>query len=259
MVSLQITDISVLIAFWLVFTRFISVIFQLPIFDNASVPSILKVLFSLVLTFAFFPHVKADVLSDIHHFGKESFWYLTIMYTIVGLAMGFLIKSVLLIYLSSGTLISQQIGFSAVRFFDPTFNETIGPIEKIIQWTIIMLVITSGALLPMFKGMVNSLHSLTIVKVEQLHLNPDIMMDFFKSIFSSSILLASPLIFTNLFINLVLGIVSRTVPQMNVLMVSFIINIGLGLLVFFTISTEFFHVGYKLYVEKLGEWFQLFS
>ncbi len=46
---------------------------------------------------------------------------------------------------------------------------------------------------------------------------------------------------------------------MNILMVSFVVNIGIGLLVFFAISEEFFHVAYTMYVERLGEWFQLFQ
>ena len=71
--------------------------------------------------------------------------------------------------------------------------------------------------------------------------------------------LAGPLIFANLLMNLVMGIVARTVPQMNVLMVSFVVNIGLGLLLFLGIAEEFFQVSFDLYVEKLGEWYQFLS
>lgn len=63
----------------------------------------------------------------------------------------------------------------------------------------------------------------------------------------------------NVLIMCVLGIIARFVPQMNVLMVSFVVNIGLGLLVFMSCSTEFFQVGFRLYTEKLGEWFQLIT
>jgi flagellar biosynthetic protein FliR len=69
-------------------------------------------------------------------------------------------------------------------------------------------------------------------------------------------MLATPLIFTNMLIMTVLGIIARTVPQLNVIMVSFAVNIGLGLLVFAATSDEFFNVAFKLYTDKLGEWFQ---
>ena len=57
----------------------------------------------------------------------------------------------------------------------------------------------------------------------------------------------------------ILGIIARMVPQMNVLMVSFVVNIGMGLLVFVAGSDEFFQIGFKLYTEKLGEWFKFIT
>ena len=79
---------------------------------------------------------------------------------------------------------------------------------------------------------------------------------FFKGVFSAAFLLATPILFTNLILNMVMGIVARTIPQMNILMVSFVVNIGIGLTVFYAISEEFFTVAYKMYVDRLGDWFQ---
>ena len=89
-----------------------------------------------------------------------------------------------------------------------------------------------------------------ILNAIELHL-------IFKAVFISSLMLASPMIFVNIVINGIMGIVSRAVPQMNVISVSFAINIGLGLLVFVVGSDEFFQTCFKIYTEKLGNWFQL--
>lgn len=72
-------------------------------------------------------------------------------------------------------------------------------------------------------------------------------------------MLATPMIFVNLIINAVMGIISRAVPQMNVIAVSFAVNIGLGLLVFAVGSDEFFQTCFRIYTERLGDWFQLMS
>jgi flagellar biosynthetic protein FliR len=58
---------------------------------------------------------------------------------------------------------------------------------------------------------------------------------------------------------MILGIISRMIPQMNVLTVSFVVNIWLGLFVFWACSDEFFQVAFKIYTEKLGEWFRFVS
>jgi flagellar biosynthetic protein FliR len=57
----------------------------------------------------------------------------------------------------------------------------------------------------------------------------------------------------------VFGIISRTIPQMNILMVSFAVNIGVGLILFIAVSEEFYSVSFEIYIEKLGQWFQFFS
>lgn len=207
----------------------------------------------------FFPETKSVVLKDISNFGDQGFWILTIYYTLIGIVMGMFVKAILNIFVSSGAIITQEVGFGAVRYFDPNAGQAVGPFEKLIYWTMLIMIISSGALLPMFKGVLLSFEKLSFVNTIQIDSIVQFFIHMFKNIFSASLLLASPLIFTNVFITTVLGIIARTVPQMNVLMVSFVVNIGLGLLVFLATSTEFFQVGHKLYTESLGEWFVYFT
>lgn len=254
--NIAVTDYTILIAFWLSFSRWTAITFQLPIFDNASVPSVLKILTSLVLTYAFFPLVEAQLVFEVATIGVESFWYLTIVHTLIGLVIGFLVKSILSLFVAAGTIMTQQIGFTSISYFDPSFVSQVGPFEKIIQWTVLIMILSTGALLPMFKGILGSFASINAISIGKMAQTHIFYQDFFKNIFQSAFLLATPILFTNLLLNLVMGIVARTVPQMNILMVSFVVNIGIGLLVFFAISEEFFAVAYKLYVEKLGDWFQ---
>lgn len=259
MLNIQITDMTVIVSFWLAFTRWLAVIFQLPLFENVSVPVVVKVLATLVITFAFFPLIQDQLIMDIKYIGPESFWYLTIFNTLVGLVIGFFVKSIMTIFISAGSLITQQIGFNALSYFDPQAGQPIGPFEKLIEWTILMMVLTSGALLPMFKGVISSFSTIHVYNLGKMAHSIDFFMIMFKSIFLTGIMLATPMIFINLVINLIMGIVSRAVPQMNVISVSFAINIGLGLLVFITGSDEFFQTCFRIYTERLGEWFQFLT
>lgn len=253
--SIQITDIVPIIAFWLIFSRLLAVNFQLPIYDNLPIPMLLKILSTLVMTMCFYPSLEAEVIKDIVYIGKDNFWFLTIAYTGIGLVIGFLVKSIMGTFIACGSIITQQVGFGAVRYFDPSSNTQIGPFEKLIQWTLLVIIVSSGALLPMFKGVFQSFYSIHIYDMGQFAKAHIFYIQAFKSIFLSAIMLATPMIFTNMLIMSVLGIVARTVPQLNVMMVSFAVNIGLGLLVFASTSEEFFSVAFKIYTEKLGEWF----
>ena len=119
--------------------------------------------------------------------------------------------------------------------------------------------ITSGALLPMFKGINNSFTFFQITKLSSFTMDWQYVLEFFKSIVYSTLFLALPVLFTSLVVTLVMGIIARTVPQMNVLMVSFVVNIGMGLLTFCFVSNEFFQTGFKIYSDLLGKWFQVVS
>jgi flagellar biosynthetic protein FliR len=257
--NVTISDQTVFLAFWLCFSRWSAVLIQLPLFDNVVVPNIIKVLASFLLTYAFFPNLSATLVSEINLVGVENIWILTMFHVSTGLIIGFLVKSIMSLFVASGSILTQQVGFNSVSYFDPTQGQQVGPFERLIEWTLLILVITSGALVPMFKGVFQSFFSVNFLNADKMLRSPEYFVLFFKSAFSASILLAGPLIFANLLMNLVMGIISRTIPQMNVLMVSFVVNIGLGLLLFLGIADEFFQVSFDLYLEKLGDWYQFLS
>lgn len=257
--NISLVDQVTFLAFWLSFSRWLGVLVQLPLLDNMAVPNIIKVLTSVVISFAFFPELKGTVIAEIQLVGMENVWILLMFQTCTGLIIGFLVKCIMSLFVATGSILTQQIGFSSVSYFDPTQGQQVGPFERMIEWTMLILVLSSGALLPMFKGVFQSFFSINFLNADKMLKTPEYFVLFFKSAFSASVLLAGPLIFANLLMNLVMGIVARAVPQLNVLMVSFVVSIGLGLLLFLGISEEFFSVGYDLYIEKLGEWFSFIS
>jgi flagellar biosynthetic protein FliR len=257
--NVTLADQAAFLAFWLSFSRWSAVLIQLPLFDNVAVPGIIKVLISFLISYAFYPELSGTLIAEVKFVGVENIWLLAMFHVCTGLIIGFLVKSIMTLFVATGSILTQQIGFNSVSYFDPTQGQQIGPFERLIEWTLLMFILSSGALIPMFKGVFQSFFSVNFLNADKMLKSPEYFVIFFKSAFSASILLAGPLIFANLLMNLVMGIVARTVPQMNVLMVSFVVNIGLGLLLFLGIAEEFFQVSSDLYVEKLGEWFQFLS
>lgn len=259
MVQIEVIDLAQMVAFWLAFTRMFTVLFQIPLFDQLPVPVTVKILASLMITYALYPVVAPEVLQDINIIGLDHFWILTIYEAIVGLLLGFFIKSIMSLFTSAGAMMTHQLGFNASNYFDPTTGARVGPLEQLLSWTLLIVVISSGGLLPMMKGLINSFSTIHLYNWGKMSSSPEYFLELFKSLFISSLLLASPLIFINTVINLVLGIVARMVPQMNVLVVSFAVNIGMGLIVFTATSDEFFQVAFRMYTEQLSDWFILIS
>lgn len=259
MMSVAITDHAAFVAFWLGFSRWITILMQLPLLDNIAIPNVVKILSSFVIAWAFHPLVSPAIIAEVNAVGVEHLWLLTAVHVMCGLTIGFFVKSFMALFASAGTILTQQIGFASVSYFDPTQQQQSGPFEKIIQWVMIVLILTSGALVPMFKGVTESFYTVNSLNLDKMGQSYAFFGEVFKGIFTSAIMLAAPLLFANILMNLVFGIVSRAIPQMNILMVSFVVNIGIGLLLFIAVSDEFFQVSFDMYVEKLGQWFQFFA
>jgi len=256
MITFTITDYRELLIFWLFFTRFLTIMMQLPIFEEGKIPPVVRVLSTMIFSYALYPSVRDVIGSEIDYIGVEHFWYLTISHAMIGLFIGFLIKIIMSVFVSAGSLMNQQMGFTSVTYFDPSSVSRVGPFEMFIQWTMVIMLLQTGALLPIFKGILASFSTINLHQMSRLFQSPIFYINFLKDLFTISLVLSGPILFTNLLLHLVLGIIARVVPQLNILMVSFAVNIGLGLFVFYTISDEFFHSAYKIYLQKIGDWFQ---
>lgn len=256
MINLQVTDLNFFYAFWLVFCRWGAMMLQFPLFDQNTIPMMVKVLLTVGFSFAIFPLLQNVVVRDVVLVGAENIWVLTIFYTIMGLMVGFLSKSILFLFNSVGAIITQQIGFTSVRYFDPNSGDQVGPFERIIFLTMTLILVSSGGLLPLLKGGIASFETMSFITITQKVGLVQLFIHLFKSVFLSAILLSMPFIFSNILVMSILGIISRAVPQMNILMVSFVLNIGIGLLIFIFSSEEFFILIFEKYSSILGDWFQ---
>jgi flagellar biosynthetic protein FliR len=229
------------------------------LFEETAIPMLVKVLVAVVLSYSFFPLVEPYIISDLAFYGEDSFWLLTIYYGLSGLLISYLVKMIVSVITSSGTIMSQQMGLGNISLYDPTSLAPIGPIEKIMKWTLIMMICSSGAIMPMLKGMVLSYETMTVVNLAVIQNVKIFFMDYFKNLFSVAIMLSAPILFVNLVLNFILGIVSRVVPQLNVIMFSFIISSVSGLIVYVMIGSELYTVALDSYIKYLGEWFQFIT
>ncbi len=244
------------LAFWLCFARSMAFIINLPLFEEVSIPVVVKILFTVFFTFLSFALVEPIILKDISSIGVSNFWWLTIFYTIAGFTLSFLLKLIAEIILSASHLMTQQMGFSQMTMFDPTIQASVSPIERITRWVIIGIILMSGALTPFFKGLVLSYEKFSLIQLIQWKDLGYFFMKLYWDLFIISLLLASPIVFCGVGFNLLLGLLARMVPQINLLMMSFMITIVLGLVVYFFIFEDWVLTSVEHYTNYLGLWFQ---
>jgi flagellar biosynthetic protein FliR len=175
-----------------------------------------------------------------HYVGAFDYSITTGMTTIValavrevlfGLILGLLFQIIFLGVQFAGGLIDYQIGFALVNVVDP-YTSTNIPIlaqTKMLLATLIFLMINGHHVL--LQGLFESFRLVPLGKVSfQAPLLADIV-HFSGRAFAIGLKLAAPVVVTLFITDVCMGIVARTMPQMNVFIVGFPLKIGVGLFV----------------------------
>jgi flagellar biosynthesis protein FliR len=200
-----------------------------PILGHSSIPPLVKIPLSLMLGYFVFPYVNAQGL--VLDPGLLPLLTLAVREFLFGLVIGFLFQIIFIGIEFGGGLIGYQIGFAMVNIVDPTTSANVPIIGqfKVIIATLIFLMINGHHV--MLQALFDSFK---LVPLGHITLTPAVMTEvvrFAGAAFSVGIKISAPVIVTLFITDICLGIIARTMPQMNVLVVGFQVKIGVGLLV----------------------------
>lgn len=214
----------------LLFLRVSGLLIGSPIFGRKNVPRIAKIGFCMVISAVFLLALPAPKTYPVW-IDAISYILLCVRELLFGLAMGFVMTAMFDVVLTGGDLIDTQIGFSMMSLYDTQSNS-----QAPITGTLFELLETV-----LFFGMDGHLRVIDVlyatiqrVPVGKAMLTPDIAWVAAKVMSSSlvlSLMMAMPIIAAGLMMDLAMGAIIRTVPQMNMFVVGIPLKIVVGLLV----------------------------
>jgi flagellar biosynthesis protein FliR len=149
---------------------------------------------------------------------------------LIGLALGFAVRIVFAAVEFAGELIGLQMGLNYAGFFDPATGGQGTAASRFFGATVAFLFVALNAHLLVIAAVIQSFHAFPVGAEPFAFLRTLQPQAWGAEIFSLGLWIALPLIGMLLFVNLVLGIVSRVATQMNVFAIGFPITIGVGLL-----------------------------
>jgi len=209
--------------------RMAAMMSTLPVFGSGTAPARVRLGLTLLLTLLIFPVVRPLIPSP--DFSLVSLAMLMISEGLLGLMVGFTAQLVFTAVELGGSIIGYKMGFAAANVFDPQNQRQI---ELISQYQNIIAILIFLAL------NVHHLFIRAIVKSYEL-LPPGhfklggeaipFLMSLAGHMFSLGIQFSAPILAVLILAGLVMGILARVFPQLNVFMLSFPLNIGVGFLV----------------------------
>ena len=228
-------QVAWILAVALVALRFGAVLVLAPVLGTSNIPARIRVLFVLgisVLLVAGLTIKPTAIPLSVAGFALAALSEL-----VVGALLAFGIFTAFAVFLLAGRIMDIQLGFGVATLIDPT-NRTQSPLlGTILNLTAVALFFAVDGHHMLIRGLAFSLEQVppgTLVS----GIDPAVVVAQFGGMFVYAVALAAPVLFTILLIDVVLAVIARTMPQMNVFIVSLPLKIFVGLLVL-TISLRY--------------------
>ena len=211
--------------FW-PFVRVLALFSSLPLLGQRMVPMRVRVALAALIVIAAQPSLPAmpQVALD-----SPLAVILIVQNLLIGLALGFAVRIVFAAVELAGELIGLQMGLNYAGFFDPASGAQGTATSRFFGTIVGLLFIVINGHLLVVAAVVQSFQSFPVAAEPFAFLHALQPQAWGAEIFALGLWIALPLVAMLLFVNLVLGVISRVAPQMNVFAIGFPVTLGVGL------------------------------
>jgi len=247
-------DEVAIFSFFFVLVRVSSIVAFFPFFGEDSIPIQVKVLFSLVLAAIFFPMIGQFNTTFIQSTMNSpiKMMFAVVMEISLGLAIGFIARLSFDAVLTAAHFIAAQMGLTVASFFDPSQHANGGNIQKLFYVIAMLLFLSFNGHYILLSVIEETFHKIPPGSLNFSGRFTEILIVGVRSMFIWAIKLSAPVMLVTMIMNAGMGLVARAVPQMNVMMVAFSVNILVGLVVLF-VSLPFLREGFETITNQVGD------
>ncbi|TCK97907.1 flagellar biosynthetic protein FliR [Natranaerovirga hydrolytica] len=221
--------------FLLILIRMVSFIAVVPLFGIKGIPAYAKIGLAFFLALILFNVVPVNEVSYMD--SVVGYAVIVMKEIIVGWLIGFGVYLTFSIINLAGQIIDHNIGFAMVNVFDPLSQVQLPITANLYYYIFLLLLITTNMHFFIIQGIIESFR---LIPIGEMVIHPGLyttMIGFMTDYFVIAFKIASPVFATILIVNVILGILARTVPQMNMFVIGLPLKIFVGLVVLvFTIE-----------------------
>ena len=209
------------------FLRVLALFGAMPVIAQRSVPMRLRVALAFLVALAAqaslpeMPRIALDSAEAV---------LVIVQQVLIGLALGFAARIVFAAIEFAGELVGLQMGLNFAAFFDPASGGQATTVSRFYGVSVSWLFIVVNGHLLLVAAVVQSFNAFPVGPEPFAFLRALQPQVWGAEIFSLGLWIALPLIAMLMFVNLVLGVVSRVAQQMNVFAIGFPITLSVGLL-----------------------------
>ena len=215
-----------LVAGILIFSRLIGFARWAPILNRKEIPSMVKLCLVFMLTITITMISKPVVI-----LGNDSLLLLIVLNFVVGGLLGYVAQVILIAIEAGADMINMQMGLSSAMVLDPTTSSQVSILGKAFSLFALCLFIHIGGFYWMMNAFMRSFEIFPIlatsIPLEKI-VNMDYIVKITSNVLYMGLQIASPVLLATLGQDIILGVISKTAPQVNVFQLSFLFKPVLG-------------------------------
>jgi flagellar biosynthetic protein FliR len=239
--------IEKLLAFGLVLTRVSAFLLVRPIFGWKTIPVRVKVALTFLLS-VFFTLITPFQLNASEISELEAILLIANEAT-YGLALGLAIAMVFSAVKFSGAIIERQMGIGMVQAMNPMTGEQSRPLGSLWELLFIILFISAKGHHLFLLIICRSYETFPIGSIPSISVLTNGIVEAGATMFIAGLRLGAPILAAFVLLTIMLAVLARVVPQMNILFISLPIRVGLGLLM-----AVIFMPFLNTFVGEFAEW-----
>ena len=209
------------------FIRALALFAGMPVFSQRQVPARVRIGLALFIAVAAQPLLSAMLVIPLD--SLPQLLMVTGQQLLIGLSMGFAVRVVFASLEFAGELIGLQMGLNFAGFFDPSTGSQGTSSSRFLGSMVAFLFVAINGHLMLINSLVESFQAFPVGEEPFRFLRVAQPQVWGAEIFRMGLWIALPLITMLMFVNLVLGIISRVAPQLNVFSVGFPLTVSIGL------------------------------
>ena len=217
-------------AFTLVLFRMSGLFLSAPLLGNRDIPLQVKIGLAALTAFLIFPSVPHAAEALPRNLG--GYVGFAAAELAVGVTVGLAASMLLSAFQLAGQHVGTQMGLSMADIVDPFSDTEVSVVGQFHFFLALAVYVAAGAHRWLLGAVADSFRSVPLGGFRPTEALVQMLVDAFGTILMLSFQITAPVLVALFLSTVALGFVARAVPQMNVLLLSFPIQIGLGLGIF---------------------------
>ena len=202
---------------------------SMPVFGSGMATAQVKATLAVLLTLVVFPAVEQYIPA--HSFEPVALAVVVASETVLGIMLGFVARIIFTAAEFGGTIVGYQMGFAAANVYDPQNQRQVSLISQFQNVFAVLIFLALDVHHDILRVMVDSYRLLPPGDLNFSGNAVPFIMTLTGNMFVLAIRFSAPILAVLLLSGLVLGILSRVFPQLNVFMLSFPINIAMAFII----------------------------